>query len=83
MLAVTRCAEICIGIVCAGIVLAGTDFGSAQKSPARHRDRIHRDGDHRPVHAALALAGPEFPDAAVLAGANPACLRTHPVSTRR
>src|SRR5215472_3052363 len=28
-LAVTRCTEICIGIVCAGIVLAGTDFGSA------------------------------------------------------
>jgi uncharacterized membrane protein YccC len=31
MLAVTRCSEICIGIVCAGIVLAGTDFGSANR----------------------------------------------------
>ncbi len=30
-LAVTRCTEICIGIVCAGIVLAGTDFGSATR----------------------------------------------------
>ena len=30
-LAVTRCTEICIGIVCAGIVLAGTDFGSANR----------------------------------------------------
>jgi uncharacterized membrane protein YccC len=29
ILALTRCTEICIGIVCAGIVLAGTDFGSA------------------------------------------------------
>jgi uncharacterized membrane protein YccC len=30
-LAITRCTEICIGIVCAGIVLAGTDFGSADR----------------------------------------------------
>jgi uncharacterized membrane protein YccC len=30
-LAVTRCTEICIGIVCAGIVLAVTDFGSANQ----------------------------------------------------
>src|SRR5476649_2005407 len=30
-LAVTRAAEICIGIVCSAIVLAGTDFGGARK----------------------------------------------------
>jgi uncharacterized membrane protein YccC len=30
-LALTRVAEICIGIVCSGIVLAGTDFGGARK----------------------------------------------------
>jgi uncharacterized membrane protein YccC len=32
ILAVTRAAEICIGIVCAGLILAATDFGGA-----RHR----------------------------------------------
>jgi uncharacterized membrane protein YccC len=31
MLAVTRCSEICVGIVCAGVILAGTDFGDAQR----------------------------------------------------
>jgi uncharacterized membrane protein YccC len=30
-LAVTRCTEICIGIVSAGIILAGTDFGRADR----------------------------------------------------
>jgi uncharacterized membrane protein YccC len=30
-LAVTRAAEICLGIVCAGLVLAGTDFGTARR----------------------------------------------------
>ena len=44
MLAVTRCTEICIGIVCAGIVLAGTDFGSANRRlAARIRIHCHRD----------------------------------------
>ena len=44
-LAVTRCTEICIGIVCAGIVLAGTDFGSADRRLAT-RIASHRDRDH-------------------------------------
>jgi uncharacterized membrane protein YccC len=30
-LAITRAAEICIGIVCAGVVLVGTDFGGARQ----------------------------------------------------
>jgi uncharacterized membrane protein YccC len=31
ILAVTRAAEICIGIVCAGLILAATDFGGARR----------------------------------------------------
>ena len=35
LLAVTRAAEICIGIVSAGVVLAGTDLGGAQRRLAK------------------------------------------------
>jgi uncharacterized membrane protein YccC len=42
-LAVTRCTEICIGIVCAGIVLAVTDFGSANQRLATRIAAIASD----------------------------------------
>ena len=58
-LAVTRCTEICIGIVCAGIVLAGTDFGSADRRLATRIASIATEIIRR-FAAALALAGPEL-----------------------
>ena len=59
MLAVTRCTEICIGIVCAGIVLAGTDFGSANRRLAARIASIATEIVGR-FAAALALVGPEL-----------------------
>jgi uncharacterized membrane protein YccC len=57
MLAVTRAAEICIGIASAGLVLAGTDFGGA-----RHRLATQLAGLAQEVSwhflSALALNGP-------------------------
>ena len=58
-LAVTRCTEICIGIVCAGIVLAGTDFGSSDRRLAARIASIATEIIRR-FAAALALAGPEL-----------------------
>jgi uncharacterized membrane protein YccC len=58
-LAVTRCTEICIGIVCAGVVLAGTDFGSANRRLATRIASIATEIIGR-FAAALALAGPEL-----------------------
>jgi uncharacterized membrane protein YccC len=58
-LAVTRCTEICIGIVCAGIVLAGTDFGSSDRRLATRIASIATEIIRR-FAAALALAGPEL-----------------------
>jgi uncharacterized membrane protein YccC len=59
MLAVTRCSEICIGIVCAGIILAGTDFGTAGRRLATRIASIATEIIGR-FAAALALAGPEL-----------------------
>jgi uncharacterized membrane protein YccC len=56
-LAVTRCTEICIGIVCAGIVLAGTDFGSANRRLASRIASIATEIMDR-FAGALALTGP-------------------------
>ena len=76
MLAVTRCTEICIGIVCAGIVLAGTDFGSANRRLATRIAAIAAEIIGR-FAGTLALAGPELvADAAGTARASPACCRT-------
>ena len=58
-LAVTRCTEICIGIVCAGIVLAGTDFGSSNRRLAARIASIATEIIRR-FAAVLALAGPEL-----------------------
>jgi uncharacterized membrane protein YccC len=58
-LAVTRCTEICIGIVCAGIVLAGTDFGSSDRRLATRIASIATEIIGR-FAAALATAGPEL-----------------------
>jgi uncharacterized membrane protein YccC len=58
-LAVTRCTEICIGIVCAGIVLAGTDFGSANRRLATRIASIATEIIRR-FAGALALVGPEL-----------------------
>jgi uncharacterized membrane protein YccC len=58
-LAVTRCTEICIGIVCAGVVLAGTDFGSANQRLATRTAAIASEIMRR-FAAALALVGSEF-----------------------
>jgi uncharacterized membrane protein YccC len=58
-LAVTRCTEICIGIVCAGIVLAGTDFGSANHRLATRIASIATEIIRR-FAGTLALAGPEL-----------------------
>jgi len=59
MLAVTRCTEICIGIVCAGVVLAGTDFGNADRRLATRIASIATEIIGR-FAAALAVAGPEL-----------------------
>ena len=59
VLAVTRCAEICIGIVCAGIVLAGTDFGSANRRLATGIASIATEIIRR-FAGTLALVGPEL-----------------------
>jgi uncharacterized membrane protein YccC len=59
MLAVTRCTEICIGIVCAGIILAGTDFGNADRRLATRIASIATEIIGR-FAAALAVAGPEL-----------------------
>lgn len=61
MLALTRCSEICIGIVCAGIVLAGTDFGGASRRLATLIASISTEITGR-FAGTLALAGPELPD---------------------
>jgi uncharacterized membrane protein YccC len=58
-LAVTRCTEICIGIVCAGIVLAGTDFGSADRRLAARIASVATEIIRR-FSGTLALAGPEL-----------------------
>ena len=55
----TRCTEICIGIVCAGVVLGGTDFGSANRRLATRIASIATEITGR-FAAALALAGPEL-----------------------
>jgi uncharacterized membrane protein YccC len=59
LLAVTRCTEICIGIVCAGVVLAGTDFGNADRRLATRIASIATEIIGR-FAAALAVAGPEL-----------------------
>jgi hypothetical protein len=59
LMAVTRCTEICIGIVCAGIILAGTDFGSADRRLAARIASIATEIIGR-FAAALAVAGPEI-----------------------
>ena len=56
-LAVTRCTEICIGIVCAGVILAGTDFGSANRRLATQIASIATEIIRR-FAGALALTGP-------------------------
>jgi Fusaric acid resistance protein family len=61
MLALTRCSEICIGIVCAGIVLAGTDFGGASRRLATLIASISTEITGG-FAGTLALAGPELPD---------------------
>ena len=58
-LAVTRCTEICIGIVCAGIILAGTDFGSANRRLATRIASIATEIIRR-FSGTWALAGPEL-----------------------
>ena len=58
-LAVTRCTEICIGIVCAGVVLAGTDFGSSNQRLATRIAAIATEIIGR-FAAALALVGSEL-----------------------
>ena len=58
-LAVTRCTEICIGIVCAGVVLAVTDFGSASRRLAAQIASIATEIIGR-FAAALAVAGPQL-----------------------
>lgn len=58
-LAVTRCTEICIGIVCAGVVLAGTDFGSANRRLATRIAAIASEIIGR-FASALALVGSEL-----------------------
>ena len=65
VLAVTRCAEICIGIVCAGIILAGTDFGRADRRLAIRIASI----------ATEIIGG----FAAALAPARPELLQTQPI----
>jgi uncharacterized membrane protein YccC len=59
LLAVTRCTEICIGIVCAGIVLAGTDFGSADRRLATQIASIATE-IIRCFSGVFTLAGPEL-----------------------
>jgi uncharacterized membrane protein YccC len=59
VLAVTRCSEICIGIVCAGIVLAGTDFGSAAQRLATRIAAIATEIIRR-FAVTLAPAEPQF-----------------------
>jgi uncharacterized membrane protein YccC len=60
-LAVTRCTEICVGIVCAGIILAGTDFGGAQRRLAVFFAVLAAEISQRFADT-LALAGPDFQD---------------------
>jgi uncharacterized membrane protein YccC len=43
ILALTRAAEICIGIVCAGLILVATDFGGARRSLAAQFAAISAD----------------------------------------
>ena len=57
-LAVTRCTEICIGIVSAGIILAGTDFGTADRRLATRIASIATEIMSW-FAVALALAGPD------------------------
>ena len=61
MLAVTRCTEICIGIVSAGIVLLATDFGNADRRLTTLFAAIAAEiaGGFT---GTLALAGSELPD---------------------
>jgi hypothetical protein len=61
LLAVTRCSEICIGIVCAGVILAATDFGGAQRRLATLFAILAAEVSGRFADT-LALAGPDFPD---------------------
>ena len=57
MLAVTRCTEICIGIVVRRHRPRGNRFRQ-RKSPAGCPDRIHRDRDHRSVRRRLGTGWP-------------------------
>jgi len=57
-LAVTRCTEICIGIVSAGVVLSATDFGAADRRLATRIASIATEIIGR-FATALALAGPD------------------------
>jgi uncharacterized membrane protein YccC len=59
-LALTRCSEICIGIVCAGIILAGTNLGGAQRRLAILFAVLAADISQR--FADIGTAGPDFPD---------------------
>jgi uncharacterized membrane protein YccC len=61
LLAVTRAAEICIGIVSAGVVHAGTDLGGAQRRLAVSLASLATEITGR-FSRMLALAGPELPD---------------------
>jgi uncharacterized membrane protein YccC len=61
LLAVTRCTDICVGIVCAGVVLALTDLGGAQRKLAILFAALAAEIS-RWFAATLALAGPGFPD---------------------
>ncbi|MBV8319099.1 MAG: FUSC family protein [Hyphomicrobiales bacterium] len=61
MLAVTRCSEVCIGIVSAGVILAGTDLGGAQRRLATVFAVLAAEITKRFADT-LALAGPDFPD---------------------
>jgi uncharacterized membrane protein YccC len=60
-LAVTRCSEVCVGIVCAGIILAGTDFGGAQRRLALLFAAVAAEISDRFADT-FAQAGPHFPD---------------------
>jgi uncharacterized membrane protein YccC len=61
ILAVTRCSEICVGIVCAGVILAGTDFGGAQRRLSILFAVLAAEISGRFADT-LALAGTDFPD---------------------
>ena len=61
MFAVTRAAEICIGIACAGVILAATDFGGARRRLAVVLSGLTQQITSQFV-ATLTTAGPKLPD---------------------